>query len=126
MIATPTPASPGPKPAEDFAVYYDETCIVCGADISQEPIGQVREHEYVTTDREFPVHMCPRCKLVFLYPRPDVSELPTLYSADYYSNNINMEAREESEHKSLVQGLFYKIHIRNYRERILPYLPTLR
>jgi hypothetical protein len=41
-----------PKPAKDFAVYFDNACIICGSPISAAPIGWVREHEYVTTDRE--------------------------------------------------------------------------
>jgi ubiquinone/menaquinone biosynthesis C-methylase UbiE len=113
------------KPAKEFAVYWDKACIICGSPIAGAPIGQVREHEYVTTDREFPAHQCPKCGLVFLYPRPDVSELPTLYAADYYSNNLNLDGKDDQQAKSFVQGLFYKIHTKNYRERVLPFLPKL-
>ena len=111
-----------PKPAEQFAVFYNENCVICGADVPAESIGIIREHEYVTTDREFPVFQCPQCQCVYMNPRPDVSELGVLYSNDYYSNNLNLDGAEAEKKQSFVQRLFYRIHCDNYRRRLLPYL----
>ena len=58
------------KPAKEFAVYWDKACIICGSPITGAPIGQVREHEYVTTDREFPAHQCPKCGFILYSATP--------------------------------------------------------
>lgn len=51
-----------------------------------------REHEYSnTTDQRFRVVRCERCGLARLNPRPDVSELSTIYPPNYYAYNLVSE-----------------------------------
>ncbi len=111
------------KPKRQINVHYDKSCVVCGASVPGEHFGDVREHEYITTSMTFPVYRCPGCDLIYLYPRPDVSELFTIYPLDYYSNHMAMNAPVEiSRKKSFVQELFFRIHTNNYRTRIAPYI----
>lgn len=108
----------------DFKIHYDRACIVCGAETPGERLGEVSEHEYTnTTDLKFPVYRCPSCRLVYLYPRPDSSELKTIYPPDYYSYHMSMNAPVQGTNKkSFVQGLFAKITSNNFKKRILPHL----
>jgi 2-polyprenyl-3-methyl-5-hydroxy-6-metoxy-1,4-benzoquinol methylase len=66
----------------------DAACPHCG-DAAREPLWSGREHEYEnTTDETFTFVRCPRCGLVRLDPRPDVSELGRIYPPDYYAYNL--------------------------------------
>ena len=66
----------------------DAPCPHCGDD-RREALWSGREHEYEnTTDETFTFVRCPRCGLVRLDPRPDVSELGRIYPPDYYAYNL--------------------------------------
>jgi len=111
---------------KEIKVYYDSSCVVCGEKAPGKKIGSVREHEYLeSTDMEFPVYRCENCGLVYLYPRPDVSELNVIYPKTYYSYNIIMNAPDKNEKKSFVQKLWFKIQNRGYKKRIVKYLKSI-
>ncbi len=107
--------SPGKK---DFKLYHDRKCMVCGAQTPGIHIGEVAEHEYEnTTDLVFSVFQCPDCSLVYLYPRPDSSELSVIYPHDYYSYHMTFNAPEGGARKSFVQSIFYRINAARFRKR---------
>lgn len=59
-------------------------CVVCGADDYQ-IVADVREFEYTnTTTDTFHYVRCRQCGLHYLHPRPDVSELETIYPPEYH------------------------------------------
>lgn len=62
-------------------------CVHCDAR-DDELLWTAREHEYDTTDAEFRFVRCRGCGVVRLDPRPDVSELGTIYPPDYYAFNL--------------------------------------
>ena len=59
-------------------------CIFCGEG-SKEPICNVIDHEYSTTDDVFTFVQCATCGLVFLDPRPASTELGTIYPENYFA-----------------------------------------
>ena len=82
-------------------------CNLCGAD-DYKLITQGREHEYDnTTDDIFNVVECNKCALVYLNPRPDISELSTIYPLNYYSYN-QKALREQANPNSILHKLRYK------------------
>ncbi len=82
----------------------DTTCNNCGS-AQRELITTGSEHEYDnTTDDVFNVVRCTNCGLAYLNPRPDVSELATIYPANYYAYAI-----EENYDESQRQNLYFKV-----------------
>ncbi|MBX9720435.1 MAG: class I SAM-dependent methyltransferase, partial [Candidatus Obscuribacterales bacterium] len=115
------------KSKPQINLHYDAQCIVCGAPAPGEQIGEVVEHEYTTTtSMPFPIMRCRSCRLVYLYPRPDVSELGTIYPPDYYSYHLSMnEADQNTGKKSFVQQLFYKNMSNGFKAKIIPNLKSI-
>lgn len=106
-----------------FSLSYDSQCLVCGAAAPGQPVGWVREHEYrTTTSLTFPVVRCPDCRLVYLYPRPDIAELATIYPPDYYSYHLSMNAPDRTGKRSFVQSLFYRQQRKTLAAKVLPFL----
>lgn len=61
------------------------------------------EHEYDNTTRdEFTVVKCKHCNLHYLNPRPDVSELNTIYPSEYYAYHLQSKNVETENHNSLL------------------------
>jgi len=81
----------------------ETACNNCGSE-KRTLVTVGREHEYDnTTDDVFNVVRCSDCRLVYLNPRPDVSELATIYPANYYAYAI-----EENYDESQKQNFYYK------------------
>jgi 2-polyprenyl-3-methyl-5-hydroxy-6-metoxy-1,4-benzoquinol methylase len=81
----------------------DTICNNCGSEKS-ELVTVGHEHEYDnTTDDEFKVVRCSECGLVYLNPRPDISELSVIYPPNYYAYSI-----EEGYDEKQRQNLYYK------------------
>lgn len=57
-------------------------CYICG-NTETSTIGQGPDFEYHTSDDEFTMVQCSSCGLVYLNPRPDSSELGTIYPDNY-------------------------------------------
>ena len=77
-----------------------------------------REHEYDnTTDDEFPVVRCGECGLVRLNPRPDVSELSTIYPPNYYAYSLVEEA-SGAQRRGLVSRVTQGPKVRMYQRRL--------
>jgi 2-polyprenyl-3-methyl-5-hydroxy-6-metoxy-1,4-benzoquinol methylase len=62
-------------------------CNNCGASEAT-PIAEGRDHEYATTTDTFRFVRCDRCGLVYLSPRPAVSELGAIYPDGYYAYKL--------------------------------------
>jgi 2-polyprenyl-3-methyl-5-hydroxy-6-metoxy-1,4-benzoquinol methylase len=81
----------------------ETSCNNCGSTDSELVTTGV-EHEYTnTTDDVFNVVRCRNCGLVYLNPRPDISELPTIYPPNYYAYSL-----EEGYDENQRQNLYYK------------------
>ena len=87
-------------------------CVHCGAE-AEELLWAGREHEYDnTTDEEFRFVRCPRCGVVRLNPRPDVSELGQIYPPNYYAYGLM------SEEADAASGLGGKLKMKMYQRRL--------
>jgi SAM-dependent methyltransferase len=65
-------------------------CPVCGSGLTATFRTDVVDNEYfVRPERAFVERLCEACRSEFLYPRPDESELPPFYPADYHAYNEN-------------------------------------
>ncbi len=83
-----------------------QICNCCNSTV-QEFVTTGREHEYDnTTDDEFTVVRCVDCGLCYLNPRPDVSELATIYPPNYYSYG-QQQLKEQANPNSLLHRIRY-------------------
>jgi SAM-dependent methyltransferase len=95
----------------------DLPCTACGA-TRDETMWMGREHEYDnTTDEEFPVVRCQQCGLVRLNPRPDVSELSTIYPPNYYAYSLVEEA-SGAQRRGVISRLTQWPKVRMYQRRM--------
>jgi ubiquinone/menaquinone biosynthesis C-methylase UbiE len=83
-------------------------CCVCDADDAA-PIGVGTDYEYRTSDDTFLAMQCHLCGLVYLNPRPSVSEFSTIYPPTYHAFDFS-----EKDF-----GLVYKIRSRLEAKRLL-------
>lgn len=87
-------------------------CNNCGSKNST-LVTEGTEHEYKnTTSDVFRVVKCTDCGLVYLNPRPDVSELSTIYPSDYYAYHLAQKATENTD------SLLYKARRHVYLSRL--------
>ena len=103
----------------------DLPCTACSAR-HDETLWTGREHEYDnTTDDEFPVVRCRQCGLVRLNPRPDVSELATIYPQNYYAYGL-VEDGAEAGPKGLISRLTERPKALLYQRRLARVLKDAR
>jgi SAM-dependent methyltransferase len=112
------------KDIDKFKVHYDTHCVICNTIAPSQFIGSVTEHEYSnTTSLVFPVYRCRNCQLIYLYPRPDVSEMKTIYPDNYYSYHLSSSKSElKSSMRSFINSFQFRLDVRNFRRRILPFI----
>jgi len=109
---------------DSFEYYANEVCPVCSCK-SNAKIGEVYDHEYRSVDRWFSVYQCSDCSLVYLNPRPSISELGTIYPETYYSyhlsegNDSDMSNSTQVNNKSFVRKLFYTRNIAALTKKLL-------
>lgn len=85
----------------------EAACNFCGS-AERILITTGSEHEYLTTTGDkFNVVQCTKCRLIYLNPRPDISELDTVYPPDYYSYN-QQKLKEQANPNSLLHTLRYR------------------
>src|SRR5271170_3834100 len=99
----------------------ETVCNNCGS-ASTELVTEGREHEYEnTTDDVFKVVRCKDCGLVYLNPRPDISELATIYPPNYYAYAIE-DRYDQSQRGSFYYKLRYSM-ILSGLEHVLRFVP---
>ncbi|HEY9788417.1 MAG TPA: class I SAM-dependent methyltransferase [Candidatus Obscuribacterales bacterium] len=97
------------------------SCNLCGS-IERAVVTTGREHEYEnTTDDLFTVVRCTDCGLVYLDPRPDLSELPTIYPPNYYSYNQDTLRKNANPNSILL-----KVRYAGFRAKIQKSLSLLQ
>jgi SAM-dependent methyltransferase len=65
-------------------------CCICEVDESV-PIAVGEDFEYETSPDSFRAVRCQRCGLVYLSPRPDISEFARIYPPSYHAFNFSEE-----------------------------------
>ncbi len=107
-------------------------CNSCLADDSEFVTHGV-EHEYAdTTDDVFTVVRCRKCGLYYLNPRPDVSELKTIYPDSYYAYNLKTMQQQKQAETENRRSLLYRARRHVYLSRLVnalslcPKAPLLR
>lgn len=83
-------------------------CCVCESD-DAEIIGEGKDFEYNTSEDTFMAMKCNTCGLIYLNPRPMVSEFKKIYPASYHAFNFS-----EKEY-----GIVHKIRSRLEAQRLL-------
>lgn len=89
-------------------------CCVCASDAAF-PVGVGADYEYRTSTDVFVAMRCAGCGLVYLNPRPDVSEFETIYPANYHAFDFS-----EADF-----GIVYKIRARLEARRVLSWCKGL-
>ncbi len=59
-------------------------CCICGID-DAEPVGMGEDYEYKTSDEKFVAVRCNSCSLVYLNPRPSVTDFGKIYPPTYHA-----------------------------------------
>jgi 2-polyprenyl-3-methyl-5-hydroxy-6-metoxy-1,4-benzoquinol methylase len=90
------------------------SCCICGRGEAK-PVGAGEDYEYRTSDDVFTAMRCETCGLVYLDPRPDVSEFETIYPENYHAFDFS-----EKDF-----GIVYKIRSRLEASRILSWCQDL-
>ncbi len=89
-------------------------CCVCDSDDAQ-IIGVGEDFEYRTSVDSFNAMQCNSCGLVYVNPRPDVSEFRTIYPENYHAFDFSEENF----------GIVHKIRSRLEAKRILSWCKDL-
>jgi SAM-dependent methyltransferase len=66
-------------------------CCVCGTGEWAEPIASGKDFEYESSPDSFVAKCCSNCGLVFLDPRPAMSELSRIYGSEYHAYDFSEE-----------------------------------
>ncbi|MBW4516437.1 MAG: class I SAM-dependent methyltransferase [Timaviella obliquedivisa GSE-PSE-MK23-08B] len=83
-------------------------CCICDVD-DAEPLGVGEDFEYRTSPDTFLAVRCRRCGLVYLNPRPALTELDRIYPADYHAFEFSAER----------YGFVYKVRCKLEASRLL-------
>jgi len=83
-------------------------CCLCGNQVGS-PVGVGEDFEYRTSDQSFLAVRCPSCQLIYLDPRPAVTELGRIYPDSYHAF-----AFEEDQY-----GLVHRVRSRLEARRVL-------
>lgn len=89
-------------------------CCVCERDGAVK-IGSGEDFEYRTSDDVFAAMQCNSCGLVYLNPRPEISEFATIYPESYHAFDFAAED----------YGIVYKIRSRLEANRLLSWCAEL-
>lgn len=89
-------------------------CCICETGDAT-PVGAGFDYEYKTSDDVFAAARCDSCELVYLNPRPDVSEFETIYPKNYHAFDF-----AENDY-----GIVYKIRSRLEAKRLLSWCAGL-
>ena len=66
-------------------------CCVCESD-DTEPVGMGKDFEYNTSSDTFLAMRCNSCGLVYLNPRPNISEFERIYPVNYHAFDFSEKA----------------------------------
>lgn len=88
-------------------------CGQCGS-VEARFVASGTDREFATTTDLFTVVQCTRCGLLYLSPRPDVSELGTIYPDNYQSYNVR-PADGGVDRRSWVTRLRHQLYSRRFR-----------
>lgn len=72
-------------------ILESAACCLCGGTAGM-PVGVGEDFEYRTSPDTFLAIRCPKCTLVYLDPRPSMSELETIYPDNYHAFNFGPDA----------------------------------
>ena len=89
-------------------------CCVCGSD-DAEPVGAGKDFEYNTSPDTFLAVRCNSCGLIYLNPRPDISEFEKIYPGNYHAYNFSVKGF----------GVVYKMRSWLEAKRLLNYCEGL-
>lgn len=66
----------------------ESDCCICDSETGRE-IGSGEDYEYHSSPQTFSALQCDNCSLVFLNPRPAMTEFERIYPADYHAFNFS-------------------------------------
>ncbi|MEO6813243.1 MAG: methyltransferase domain-containing protein [Ginsengibacter sp.] len=103
----------GSTKKEPLKLIQTQCCICESGDV--ETVGVGKDFEYDTSPDTFSAVRCHSCGLVFLNPRPDISEFEKIYPANYHAFNFSEKQF----------GIVYKIRSWLESKRLLKWCKSL-
>ncbi len=79
-----------PSKSKTRLKMIEVACNFCGSQ-NRQPVTTGMDYEYEVSDEVFQITKCRDCGLVYMNPRPDVSELPVLYPPHYAPYNVEAD-----------------------------------
>jgi hypothetical protein len=79
-----------PSKTKNRLKMVEVACNFCGSQ-SRQLVTSGMDYEYEVSDDTFQMMKCRDCGLVYMNPRPDVSELPVLYPPHYAPYNVESD-----------------------------------
>jgi hypothetical protein len=70
--------------ANNSLILVDTKCCICDSNEAT-AIGKGEDFEYHTSIDSFIAKKCNSCGLVYINPRPDISEFEKIYPANYHA-----------------------------------------
>ncbi|MBC7996895.1 MAG: class I SAM-dependent methyltransferase [Leptolyngbya sp.] len=91
------------RPPKHGIATVDSSCNLCGS-YRCTVLTTGQEHEYPnTTDDVFRIVTCIECGLIYLDPRPDFREMPTIYPPNYFAYTQDILRRDNNSQSQLAQ-----------------------
>lgn len=113
------------RPPKQGIAVVDSSCNLCGS-YRCTVLTTGKEHEYPnTTDDVFRIVTCIECGLIYLDPRPDFREMPTIYPPNYYAytqdilrrQNDNQSALARLQQKNEIEKIHHLMNLAGVQEK---------
>jgi SAM-dependent methyltransferase len=106
--------SPNPDVQGEQETDEGQACLACGC-AQIVPLFTATDRLFETTDREFKIVECRRCRLIRLYPRPAPEELAAYYPPNYwFAPSESAASRLEERYRRFV----LRDHVRFVRKAV--------
>lgn len=115
-----------PNKTKNHLKMVEVACNFCGSQ-NRQLVTSGMDYEYEVSDDTFQMVKCRDCGLVYMNPRPDLSELPVLYPPHYAPYNVESDFDSCSRDTLYYKYVYWLIStgITYFFERFLPDRKTI-
>ena len=100
------------------ANQIDTPLCSCCKSTSKTFLHHVYDHEYHTTEQQFPLNKCNECGLIYLSPRPNQNALDIIYPISY--NNFHTRVDDEISYVQKVTNFLQSLRLKKLIHKYFP------